>query len=62
MIDQVSFPAQQDVQTRGTKPVALLSQLTQTIPDLIVVLWLRLIAVTAPAQSNKMQACRSLNR
>jgi hypothetical protein len=52
MIDQVSFPAQQDVQTRSTKPVALLSQLTQTIPDLIVVLWLRLVAVTAPAQSN----------
>lgn len=52
MIDQVSFPSQQDMQTRGTKPVALLSQLTQTIPDQGIVLWLGLIAITAPAQSN----------
>jgi hypothetical protein len=49
MIDQISFPTQHDVQTRGTKPVALLSQLTQAIPDHSIILWLGLIAVTAPA-------------
>jgi hypothetical protein len=49
MVDQATFPSQQNVQTRGTKPVALLSQLTQAIPDDCIVLWLGLITVTTPA-------------
>jgi hypothetical protein len=52
MVDQISFSSQQDMQTRGTKLVALFSQFTLAIPDQGIILWFDLIAVTAPALSN----------
>jgi hypothetical protein len=52
MVDQVAFPTQQGVQTRGAKLAALFCKFPQTRSDLVIVLWLRLVPQTATAQSD----------
>jgi len=52
MIELKAFPAQQGVQPRQSELAPLFRQFSQAIPDLIIVLGLRLIAASTPQQPN----------
>jgi hypothetical protein len=50
MVDQPAFSSQQGMQTWGAEFAPLFCKLSQAGPDFVIVLWLRLVPATAPAQ------------